>query len=139
MGLFNFFKKKKTQEIPPAVKKIFDENPIFQMMGEQIKSNPQATDKDEIAEGYGEFGLEPTNPVPVCGVIANNVYLNRLIHKSKGAITFNRIGSFESPNIVNSIDNYEIFDSRGDRICNIYISPYHHSTSNKVSKGFIKK
>jgi len=36
-------------------------------------------DLDEIPDSYGEFGLDVTNPIPVKGIISNEVYLKRLI------------------------------------------------------------
>lgn len=34
--------------------------------------------ENEIPNGYGEFGLTKTNPVPVKGILANEAYLSQL-------------------------------------------------------------
>lgn len=96
----------------------------------------EGCDTDEIPDGYGEFGLEVTNPVPVKGILANEIYLGRLITEYGEKITWERTGSYGSENIDNPIDGYAIFDKSGKQIATIYISPYHQKISNKVPRGF---
>jgi hypothetical protein len=107
-----------------------------QLILHQIKSNPQATVTDEIYGTVGEFGLEPSNPVPVYGVPSNEVYLGRLRTLDGMPIKWDRVGSMRHESINEPIDNYNIFDSKGIKIANIYISPYHLHTSLKAPKGF---
>jgi len=107
-----------------------------QLIVQQIKSNPQATVTNEIYGAVGEFGLEPSNPVPVYGVPSNEVYLGRLRTLDGMPIKWNRVGSMQHENINEPIDNYNVFDSKGNKIANIYISPYHLHTSLKAPKGF---
>ena len=109
---------------------------ISQIILAQIKSNPQATVTDQIYGTTGEFGLEASNPVPVYGVPSNNVYLGRLRTLDGMPIKWERVGSMKQENIYEMIDNYNIFDSKGNKIANIYISPYHLRTSLKAPKGF---
>lgn len=109
---------------------------ISQLILAQIKSNPQATVTNQIYGTIGEFGLEPSNPVPVYGVPSNNVYLGRLRTLDGMPIKWDRVGSMKQDNIYEMIDNYNIFDSKGNKIANIYISPYHLRTSLKAPKGF---
>lgn len=33
-----------------------------------LASNPSGTIEDEMPEGYGEFGIEITNPIPVSSI-----------------------------------------------------------------------
>jgi hypothetical protein len=107
-----------------------------QLIVQQIKSNPQATITDEIYGTVGEFGLEPSNPVPVYGVPSNEVYLGRLRTLDSMPIKWDRVGSMQHESINEPIDNYNVFDSKGNKIANIYISPYHLHTSLKAPKGF---
>jgi hypothetical protein len=107
-----------------------------QLLLQQIKLNPQATVTDEIYGMVGEFGLEPSNPVPVYGVPSNEVYLGRLRTLDGMPIKWERVGSMRHNSIYEPIDNYNIFNSTGNKITNIYISPYHLHTSLKAPKGF---
>jgi hypothetical protein len=102
----------------------------------RIKSNPQATVTDEIYGMVGEFGLEPSNPVPVYGIPSADLYLSRLRTLDGMPIKWERVGSLEHDSIYEPIDNYNIFDSKRNKIANIYISPYHLHTSLKAPKGF---
>jgi hypothetical protein len=107
-----------------------------QFMLPSIKSNPQATVTDEIYGTVGEFGLEPSNPVPVYGVPNNEVYLRRLRTLDGMPVKWERVGSTRHKDINMPIDDYDIFNSKGKLIANIYISPYHLHTSQKAPKGF---
>lgn len=111
-------------------------NEFAQLILSQIKSNPQATVSNEIYGAIGEFGLEPSNPVPVYGVPSNEVYLRRLRTLDGMPIKWERIGSMRHDDINEPIDNYRILNSNGVKITNIYISPYHLHTSLKAPKGF---
>ena len=105
-------------------------------MLEYIQKNPQACSSDEIQQGTGEFGLEITNPVPVKSILGNEIYLERLRTTDGDSITWKRDGSREINLIWGNIDVYNIFDSHGDIISTIYISPYHRKISDKAPKGF---
>ena len=106
---------------------------IMKMFSQQ--SNPNGTDQDEMPEGYGEFGLEITNPVPAASIPEGYVYLDRLRTVSGSEITYDRIGSMQAPNIESTIDGYKIF-CNGSQIGTIYICPYNKKTSAKAPKGF---
>jgi hypothetical protein len=110
---------------------------LAQMFMKQIKSNPQASKGNDIINGaIGEFALSPSNPVPVYGIPNNEVYLGRLRTLDGMPVTWNRVGSLTYEGIMYNIDNYNIFDSLGKHIANIYISSYHPRTSTKAPKGF---
>ena len=95
----------------------------------------KGTDKDVMPEGYGEFGLEITNPIPVHTVAGNQIYLERL-HTADGVkVTYKRIGSMRAPNIPSIIDGYTIF-AKGKEIATLYICPYNKKNSEKAPKGF---
>ncbi len=89
-----------------------------------------------MPEGYGEFGLEITNPIPASSVSASYDYLRRLRTADGREILFNRIGSMTSPpNIEHIIDGYNLFVDK-QKVATIYICPYSTDTSSKAPKGF---
>lgn len=98
-------------------------------------SNPTGTDKDEMPEGYGEFGLEITNPIPASSVPDSYFYLNRLRTQNGSEITYQRIGGMQTPNINQTVDAYSI-SANGREIATIYICAYNKKTSTKAPKGF---
>ena len=98
-------------------------------------SNPDGTDKEEMPESYGEFGLEITNPIPTSSIPQNIFYLDRLRTIDNIAITYDRIGSTRAQNIQLPIDVYEIFVN-GKHTTKLYICPYNKKTSTKAPKGF---
>ncbi len=102
----------------------------------EIESNPQASTSGEIISGFGIFGLEPTNPIPVNGIPMNELYLSNLCSQNNSAIKWRRVGSIEVKNISKPVDKYEIFEKKGNTICFIYLSPYHWKTSEKCPEGF---
>jgi hypothetical protein len=109
---------------------------ILEISREFSKSmNPRGTDQEEMPEGYGEFGLEITNPIPVSSIPDSYFYLQKLKTTNGETITFNRIGSMQAPNITNLIDAYKIFVNGKPR-ATIYICPYNKETSTKAPKGF---
>jgi hypothetical protein len=117
-------------------KKASELNNLLEITREFSKSsNPAGTDKDEMPEGYGEFGLEITNPIPVSSIPDGYFYLNRLRTVNESEITYNRIGNMAAPNINHPIDGYDIF-ANGRQIATIYICPYNKKTSNRAPKGF---
>ena len=99
-------------------------------------SNPNGTDNDVMPEGYGEFGLEITNPIPTSSIPDSYFYLNRLRTSNGSKITYKRKGSMRAPNITHPIDAYTIFVN-GQELTTIYICPYNKKTSTKAPKGFI--
>lgn len=94
---------------------------------------------DVIPNSYGEYGLCATNPVPVKGIAANEIYLQSLQLLSGEKFTWSRIGSTGSENIKDPIDMYQITTSSGVDVCVIYISPYQSVISRKAPKGFYIK
>lgn len=111
-------------------------NALFEITREFSKSsNPTGTDKDEMPEGYGDFGLEITNPIPTSSIPDSYIYLDSLRTKNGEEITYERIGSMTAPNIKHLIDAYRIF-ANGKQIAIIYICPYNKKNSKKAPNGF---
>jgi hypothetical protein len=93
-------------------------------------------DTDEIPSGLGEFGFDPTNPIPVRGWASNEIYLSGLRAKNGRAVTFKHLGSVKLPNILGHIDEYEISQD-GQVLCKLYVCPYNKKTSGRPPRGFI--
>lgn len=134
MGLFDIFKNKKESDEFDWVSMMPKE--IGDLLLNEIKTNSQACIVDEIPQGIGEFGLDKSNPIPIYGVPSNEKYLHKLRTIDGERIRFRRIGSTEHVNIIKPIDEYEIFNSVGDTIAKLYLSPYHWKTSKKAPLGF---
>jgi len=97
--------------------------------------NPCGTDKDEMPEGYGEFGLEITNPIPVRSIPDGYFYLNRLKTVEGMDVSYERIGAMQASNIQHTIDGYNLF-VKGKKIAVVFICPYNICTSKKAPRGF---
>ncbi len=132
MGLFDIFRKE--EKAPDWLEMLPKE--MASIFLNEIKSNPQACRTDEIPEGTGRFGYDVTNPIPVFGVPENEVYLNRLHLPNGNRVRYRRIKSMLISEIEKSIDQYELFDLKGNTIAVLYISPYHLRTSKKAPLGF---
>jgi hypothetical protein len=92
-------------------------------------------DSDELTNGFGEYGLTKTNPIPTISADGSNDYLSRLRY-NKQNISYVRTGSVTAPEITNApIDVYAI-TYLNTNLVNIYICPYHRRNSKKVPKGF---
>ena len=132
MGLFDFIGNREKQpawmsQLPKVA---------TDMMISEIRDNHQACKLDEIPQGIGRFGLDPSNPIPIYGVPSNEIYLERLMLRDGGRIRWRREGSMENAIIYKPIDKYEIFDISGNTVCFLYLSPYHWKISNKAPEGF---
>lgn len=142
MMLYTFAAKEQLTRMIPSLKSM-DAVTREQIIREglvALGNNPNGCTTDEIPTGYGEFGLVATNPVPVRGTGANEIYLESLLHDSGKAIKWERIGSTGVSNIEYPIDYYAISDTEGNELAVIYISPYQNVISSKAPKGFtIKK
>jgi hypothetical protein len=147
---FNFFRKKKqNDDALESLKQKSDIELIERMMMlDGCLHNPNGTDQDEMPTGYGEFGLEVTNPIPTRGIPGSRAYMNNLRFADGTCIRCDRWGSMGAPNIQSIIDAYRIFPSEEqsywglycyneEPIATIYICPYNNKNSTKAPKGFI--
>lgn len=139
MTIYNFAAIKQLERSMPFLKTLTGpmREQIIQEALSAMGNNPNGCTSDEIPEGYGEFGLCVTNPIPVRGTQSNEVYLKSLKHCSGKPIKWNRIGSTGAPNIEHPIDFYNVTDMSGATLATIYISPYQNTVSKKAPKGFI--
>ena len=92
-------------------------------------------DSDEIPGGTGEFGWEPSNPIPTRAVLGSTSYLNRLRSLNGESISYERVGSFDSLVSEMPVDGYEIIGRDGEILGVLYLSPYHQRNSEKAPTG----
>ncbi len=97
--------------------------------------NEGGTDKDQILEGYGDFGYERTNPIPVNSVLGIPGYLGRLRTDTGLKVQYERVGTTTSSNVNGIIDIYEV-TINNNKITELYISPYNKKTSELAPEGF---
>jgi hypothetical protein len=126
----------------PKKKSVLDElnaNPEFKKLKGLYDimhtMSKDGTDQDTIPVGYGEFGYDLTNPIPVNTIFGNTAYLAKLRTMDGIKITYNRIGSFSSPVSNNLVDGYEVFANE-QKIATLYIDPYNKKNSDKAPKNF---
>ena len=99
-------------------------------------SDEQGYDADVIPFAIGEFGLEPTNPVPVRGIGGSRAYLDKLRLAGGQPVTSKRIRALKVDDANIMVDEYEIFDGQNRLVCKLYICPYHQRVSCKAPRGF---
>ncbi len=92
------------------------------------------THVDKIPNGYGEYGLVTTNPVPTVSIRGSESYLAYLRYSGQ-TVEFARMGSTSSDVTPGQVDIYQI-SCRGREISTIYICPYHKKNSKIAPKGF---
>lgn len=138
MIIYRFAASKQIERMMPSIKNLDSDTraKIIQEGLAAMGNNPDGCKSDEMPNGYGEFGLTVTNPVPVRGTAANEIYLESLKHTSGTSLKWTRIGSTGAPNIEYPIDYYDITDTDGNSLATIYISPYQDTISRKAPKGF---
>lgn len=116
-----------------------NENPAFQEMKGLYevmqKLNEGGTDQDVMPDGYGEFGHEVTNPIPVNTVMGSIAYLGKLRTMDGTKVHYERVGSTSAENIDQVIDEYEIH-ANGRKVANLFICPYNKKNSDRAPKGF---
>ena len=136
MSIFSIFKKKKPKSVWDAMMDIPELKMQKDLHDLMSAMNADGCNADEIPEGIGEFGLAPTNPIPVNTIQGSILYLGGLRAPDGTIVTYDRIGSLEVENIQKPIDEYLIKHENGEELALIYISPYQAKNSKKVPKGF---
>lgn len=109
---------------------------LFEAFLQSIGNIKDGCTTDVIPGAFGEYGLCKTNPIPVKGIVANEIYLRQLELESGECIKWHRIGSTISDNINGCIDMYHISSVSNVDICVLYISPYQSTISRTAPKGF---
>ena len=135
MGLFDMLKKKKPRTVYDELMDIpgfKEQKELFDVMS---KANEGGCTTDEMSEGIGEFGLEPTNPIPVNTIQGSILYLGGLRAMDGTRVNNKRLRSLGAQNIQKPIDEYLITHENGNELAIIYISPYQAKNSKKAPKG----
>lgn len=128
MGLFDLFKKKKEPRL--------DQELMAGLAAAGYGTGNSGTDQDKLPNGYGRFGFDLTNPIPVKGIVAGYAYLDRLLTSDGAKVHYDRIGSFGADVSDHPIDGYKVTAPTGIGEVTIYISPYNKKTSNHAPEGF---
>jgi len=135
MGLLDIFKRKKERTLYDELMDIpgmREQKKLFDIMSE---ANKGGCTTDVMPEGIGEFGLEPTNPIPTNTIQGSILYLGGLRTESGQKVNNKRLGSLTVPNIQKPIDKYLITSQEGEELAIIYISPYQAINSKKAPRG----
>lgn len=142
--MFGWGKKKSQDKLSPEIGKIFEkvdklfESEAFQnsLMPDPLKKvvlNGQNCDK--IPGGRGEFGRDPTNPIPVNGPIGQILYLSQLrTERSSSPIMFHRVSSTRVGEA--DIDMYEVLSIDESVREYLYLSLYHPRRSRLCPVGY---
>jgi ssDNA thymidine ADP-ribosyltransferase, DarT len=88
-------------------------------------------DADQIPDAIGEFGLDVNNPIPVKSVLGAIEYLDNLTFSDGSKVKYVRLGSTSSAHVKHSVDAYELSRESGEKVCTVYLSPYHKRNSRK--------
>lgn len=127
--------KGKTKSVYDAL----NENPKFHeikaLYEAMEKLNEGGTDQDVMSEGFGEFGHDLTNPIPVNTIMGSIAYLSKLRTMEGIKVEYERAGSLSAPNIKRIIDRYNI-SANGEKIATLFICPYNKKNSEKAPNGF---
>jgi hypothetical protein len=122
MGLFDIFRRK-----PVTVLDALRRSPEFQRQNELFEAMSaiceDGTDRDEMPNGEGEYGLVSGNPVPCRTVFGSTSLLGKLRAPDGTKVIFERIGSEISSVSAFSIDKYRITHVSGQPLPAVFISP----------------
>lgn len=169
MGLFNFLKPKSAEErqrekFERVRSEIIIKEQPSQMNDFILMSDHDESGLDENPNGFGRFGLDKTNPIPVNGLDNLDAYMDKIRYKyisqKSGNTTYNPIiymrtsendnqhigdtkpdgelmaSSIDVDNINGTIDVYNLYSIGNKLLGKIYINSYSLKTSNKIPEGF---
>lgn len=88
-------------------------------------------DADQIPGAIGEFGLDVNNPIPVKSVLGAIEYLENLTFSDGSKVKYVRLHSTSSAYVKHPVDAYALSRESGDKVCTVYLSPYHKRNSRK--------
>lgn len=130
--------KIKPKEKPSQLGELLND-PRFKDVKDKVdavsKLDEGGTDEDTIPEGFGKFGYEVTNPIPLSAVTGDINYFPRLQTSDGIPVHAKFLNSTNAPNIRKPIHAYEI-SLNDERITTLYFSINHKRTSKKAPIGF---
>ncbi len=91
---------------------------------------------DELPYGFGSFGRQATNPIPVQGIVSEARYLNRLVDSEGNPFSWKKIGKTKAPNVLHFIDVFKGIAKKGGQEVILHIYPLNQRTSQKAPEGF---
>jgi hypothetical protein len=110
-----------------------DERTQNSMLNEYLKAKIQANHEcDEVPWAEGEFGFDPSNPIPVNGPIGEIAYLSKLRTIAGERLFFHRVGS-----VANSSDKFEAVTFSGSQWFSLYLNMYFPRRSRHAPAGFV--
>ena len=136
MSILDIFRKKEPKSIWDEMMDIPEFKAQKELYDIMSAMNVDGCSTDEMPNGIGEFGLDPTNPIPVNTIQGSMLYLGGLRAPDGTRVVSDRIGSFQVENITKPIDGYSIKHENGEELATIYISPYQAKNSSKAPIGF---
>jgi len=96
---------------------------------------PLGVDADAVPDGTGPFGRTLANPVPVAGIVSARLYLDRLRTPDQQPVRWQRTGSQYGPD--GPVDCYELTNSLGEALGEVFISSYHQRISGRAPEGLL--
>jgi hypothetical protein len=137
MGFFsNLFGGAKDDSLTKAMEMIYrliddeeHQNSLLpEPMAREIKNGVEC---DVIPGALGQFGLEPSSPIPVNGAIGELAYLSRLESAHSERLLFHRIGA------IDKIDVFEAVTYSGSAWYLFFLDMYHPRRSRRAPDGFV--
>jgi hypothetical protein len=130
----------RSERVPTSAWDALQSNPAFREQQELYTALTRlcedGVDADELPNGWGEFGLVPTNPIPCGTVFSSVVYLSRLRASDGAKVVYRRLGSAASDVSLHPVDGYEITHPDGRKLATLFLSPYQRRNSQKAPRGF---
>jgi hypothetical protein len=123
-----------------SVSDALQSNPIYQQQKQLFDlmddMSEDGCNTDELPNGHGAFGYEPTNPIPTNTVFGSTSYLARLCALDGLKVVYERNSSVSAEVSPHPIDEYTIRHPNGTVLATLFLSPYQKNNSEKAPKGF---
>ncbi len=107
------------------------------MFQKQILMCDDGVDADQLPNGYGEFGLSLTNPIPCQSILGGRLYLDRLRTVDGAKIMYQRTGLFFTEVTKHPVDGYEVSQHNGKPLATLYVSAYQKRNSTIAPINFV--
>ena len=130
---------RESDRLPPEVRTVFDK--VRHLLDNEASQNelylPEMSaaihagaDVDEIQSGLGDFGRDPSNPIPENGALGDLIYRSHLVAGTGARILGHRLGS------KSSIDVCEVVSLDGTMWAILFFDLYHPRKSRRAPAGF---
>jgi len=169
MGIFDFLKPKSAEEKKREQFERVRAETIIHEQVSQMNDFIKMSDHDDSGQdinpnGFGRFGLDKTNPIPVNGLDNIPAYMDKIryqyVSQKSGNITYNPItyertsendgfqvgdekpsselmaAGVDVDNIKGTVDVYNLYSIGNKLLGKVYVNGYSLKTSNKIPEGF---